>query len=112
MAMTMSQLEETLRLHIVALGLPEPAREYRFHPGRRWRFDFAWPGQKVACEVEGGIWANGRHNRAAGFAADCEKYNAAVVLGYRVLRVTGDQVDGGQAVDWIRQALAMETEAA
>lgn len=33
---------------------PEFVREHRFHPTRRWRFDFAWPDEKVALEVEGG----------------------------------------------------------
>ena len=23
--------------------VPEPVREFRFHPKRKWRFDFAWP---------------------------------------------------------------------
>lgn len=39
----MSLGEETLLLQLRALKLPAPEREYRFHPGRRWRFDFAWP---------------------------------------------------------------------
>ena len=28
--------------------------EYRFHPTRKWRFDYAWPENKIALEVEGG----------------------------------------------------------
>ncbi|MGH2544547.1 MAG: hypothetical protein ACRDIB_17280, partial [Ardenticatenaceae bacterium] len=72
----MSALETALQLQFEAMSLPAAEREYRFCPGRRWRFDFAWPGPNVACEVEGGIWTAGRHNRGAGFAADCEKYNA------------------------------------
>lgn len=69
-------------------GLPEPVAEYRFHPTRKWRFDYAWPRQKVALEVEGGVWTAGRHTRGSGFLRDMEKYNAAAVRGWRVLRCT------------------------
>jgi hypothetical protein len=59
---------------IRAAGLPYPIREFRFHPERRWRFDYAWPGAWLAVEVEGGVWTRGRHLRGAGFIRDCEKY--------------------------------------
>lgn len=60
--------------------------EHKFHPVRRWRFDFAFVAQKLAIEVEGGVWTGGRHTRGYGYAADCEKYNAATLLGWSVLR--------------------------
>lgn len=94
-----SQLEETLALHIRAAGLPAPMREYQFHPGRRWRFDFCWPELLLACEVEGGIWSGGRHTRGKGFVADCDKYNHAALRGWYVLRVTGDMIKQGKALD-------------
>lgn len=71
-------------------GLP-PQREYLFARvlGRKWRFDFAWPERLVAVELEGLTHGEGgRHQRVAGFAVDCEKYNSAVMLGWRVLRFT------------------------
>lgn len=67
---------------------PDPVREYRFHPTRLWRFDFCWPDKKIAIELEGGVFSNGGHSRGAGFTRDTEKYNQAVILGYRVLRYT------------------------
>lgn len=70
-----------------ALGIPEPVREFRFHPERRWRFDFAWPDASVALEIEGGIYCSGRHVRPSGYAADCEKYNEAQLCGWRVFRL-------------------------
>jgi len=67
--------------------LPGPVPEYRFHPVRRWRFDFAWPSSSrggVAVEVDGGQWraGGGRHNTDP----DREKLNTAAALGWRVLR--------------------------
>lgn len=61
--------------------------EYRFHPVRRWRFDYALPDYKIALEVEGGVWTGGRHNMPLGFLSDIEKYNTATLMGWRVVRV-------------------------
>lgn len=63
-------------------------KEYVFHPSRKWRFDYAIIENKIALEVEGGTWIQGRHTRPLGFINDMEKYNAATILGWRVLRVT------------------------
>ena len=78
-----------------AHGLPIPQPEFRFHPVRRWRFDYAWPASLIAVEVEGGAWTRGRHTRGKGFIADLEKYNEAQVLGWVVLRYTPDQLAKG-----------------
>lgn len=75
--------------------IPPPEKEYRFHPTRKWRFDYAWPKHKVAVEIEGGIWTSGRHTRAGGFLADMEKYNEAGKAGYRVFRFTPTQLKKG-----------------
>ena len=101
----MSALEDTLALHIRAHKLPEPVREYRFHPERRWRFDFAWPDLRVAAEVEGGIYSGGRHTRGKGFERDAEKYNQATVIGWDVLRFSAGMIRSGKAVETIRTLL-------
>jgi len=88
-----SDLEQSFLFYINALQLPTPIREWRFHPVRRWRFDFAWPDRLVAVECEGGVWSQGRHVRGRGFENDCWKYNSAAVLGWKVLRVTGGMLD-------------------
>jgi very-short-patch-repair endonuclease len=95
--------EAALLLHIRALELPRPEREYKFHHSRRWRFDFAWPGLRLVVEVEGGTWARGRHTRGAGFERDCEKYNAAALLGWRVLRFTTTMVEDGRAIETLKE---------
>ena len=99
------RLEDDLERKLADAGLPAPEREYRFHRVRRWRFDFAWPEQMVAAEVDGGAWSGGRHTRGGGFERDLEKMNAAVLAGWRVVRVTGAMIRSGYAVRTISEAL-------
>lgn len=101
----MSHLEEVLELHIKLSGLPAPAREFKFHPKRRWRFDFAWPLWKIAAEVDGGIYSRGRHVRGAGFEKDIEKRNQAVLAGWRVLHFTPRHIKTGIAVKTIEELM-------
>ena len=103
--MTQSHLERALEFQIRVAGLPEPEREYRFWPGRRFRFDFAWPDKMIAVEVEGGQWVRGRHQRGAGFAADTEKYNEAAILGWCVLRFPTNAINSGRALATLERAL-------
>lgn len=100
----MSALEDRLWMQMRALGMPLPQREVRWHPQRRWRFDFAWPAAQIAVEVEGGVWVAGRHSRGAGFVADVEKYAEAALAGWLVLRVTAQHIKDGRAVGWIQRA--------
>ena len=95
-----------LLLQIRGLGLSKPIEEFRFHPKRRWRFDLAWPDRKLAVEIEGGVYSHGRHTRGKGFTRDCAKYNEAVILGWRVLRVTTGMVNDGTALTFIERALS------
>nr|WP_245349843.1 endonuclease domain-containing protein [Acinetobacter guillouiae] len=76
-------------------------QEYKFHPKRKWRADFHIVGKNILVEVEGGVWSGGRHTRGKGYIGDMEKYNAAVVMGYQVLRFSTDQVKSGLAVQQI-----------
>jgi hypothetical protein len=98
---------------VAQAGFGQPASEHRFHPHREWRFDLAWPDRKVAFEREGlapGGQA-GRHNRIGGFVKDIEKYNAAQILGWCVIRGTGRQIESGLAVRQLIEALtARRTE--
>lgn len=85
--------------------LPEPVREYRFHPTRQWRLDFAWPVHKVACEVEGGVYSGGRHVRGVGFEEDCVKYNELAALGWALIRVTPTHIREELAVPWLTRMI-------
>jgi len=82
--------------------------EYRFCE-RRFRFDWAWPEQKVALEMEGGVWTRGRHTRPQGYERDCEKYSLAAILGWRVIRVTPRMLEDGRALELLLLALTKTT---
>ena len=56
--------------------------EYRLCKERRWRADFAHVPSMTLIELEGGLF-KGRHTNPLGYACDCEKYNAATLLGYK-----------------------------
>jgi very-short-patch-repair endonuclease len=81
------------RWRMLAQDAPEPMAEHRFAPPRRFRFDFAWPDKLIAVELEGGVWARGRHVRGRGYESDCEKYNLAQSLGWSVYRFTAGMLD-------------------
>ena len=84
----------------LALDGPYLVTEYKFHPVRRWRFDFAHLATKTAIEINGGIWSGGRHVRGAGYLRDREKINTAQMLGWRVFELGTGQVtvDNVQAI--------------
>ncbi len=104
----LSWAEEKLALDMRALGLPEPQREFRFCPPRRFRFDFAWPDRMLAVEVDGGTHSRGRHVRADGFERDAEKLNIAVWMGWKVLRFTSAMVKDGRAAKTMEEVFADE----
>lgn len=88
-----------LVLRQLSRDVPTPARDYRFDEGRRWRADFAWVAERVLVEIEGGTYSGGRHVRAQGYASDVEKYNAAALAGWLVLRFTSEMlIDNPHAV--------------
>jgi|SRR5579859_7917136 len=88
------------------MGIAEPIPEFAFHPVRKWRFDYAWPLSRIALEIDGGIWTEGRHTRGKGKLGDMEKMSEAAILGWRVLYGTPDDLRNGNCLDRISRALA------
>ena len=76
--------------------------EHKFHPIRRWRFDYAIPEIKLAVEYQGHagfipqrkdkdgnlIPVASGHSTIKGLTNDCEKMNSAIGHGWRVLTFT------------------------
>lgn len=73
-------------------------REYRFVPGRKFRFDFAFPDRQIAVEIDGAV-----HRIKVRFHSDREKGNLAILHGWRVLHVGPDAVRDGRALEILRQ---------
>jgi very-short-patch-repair endonuclease len=96
--------EETFAMHCSAHRL-RPEREFKFHPDRKYRFDFAFPDKKLGIEIEGGTWTSGRHSRGSGYDKDLCKYNSAARLGWMVLRYSTRMVTDGSAIDEVLEVL-------
>ena len=88
-------LAQQLRAHRIAFE-----RELML-PGRKFRFDFAFPEFGLLVEVQGGTWTEGAHSSGVGIERDAEKAAHAITQGWRVMPVTGGQVKSGKAVQWI-----------
>lgn len=82
-----SKLEDKFRDLWAELGYEPLVEQFKFCDTRRWRADFAHIGSKILIEIEGGVFNRGRHVSPKGFIADCEKYNTALYLGYKVVRL-------------------------
>lgn len=103
-------------------GIPEPQLEFRFHPERKWRFDFGWEFKqidphkhenaewvRVALEVQGGIWIYGGHNRGSGLRKEHEKRNEAAALGWRILYCQPNDLCTVEMASMIKNALGIWT---
>jgi len=100
-AYVQSALEREFAARIREIGsdLPPYRRNYRFCE-RMWTFDYAWVDCKLAIEIDGGNqmvrWSKklrryvavGRHTKSTDYA----KLNRAVLLGWRILRYTGEML--------------------
>jgi len=93
-------------LQLRAAGIGGYIKEHKFHAKRKWRFDLAWIDDRLAVEIEGGVWTRGRHTRPSGFINDCEKYNTAVIDGWRILRVHAGSIGDGTAWQMVKKALS------
>ena len=90
-----------LRDQIVEAGLPEPFREFVWHPTRNFRADLAFPDRKFIVEVDGAV-----HRIKSKFARDIERHNLLVREGWIYIRVTPEMVRSGEALQWVKEFMA------
>jgi hypothetical protein len=93
-------------LHLLhKAGLPAPIPEFQFNPGRKHRFDFAWPSHWLAIEIDGGKYIQGRHHTAQGKASDDLKKNHAQLMGWTVLVFDYDNLLSPSTINEIKSIL-------
>lgn len=90
-----------LRDQIIEAGLPQPYREFSWHPTRNFRADLAWPARKFAVEVDGAV-----HRIKGKFERDIERHNLLIREGWTYIRVTPAMVKSGEALQWVKEFLS------
>lgn len=88
-----ADLEEYLTYAAPSLGLDWAlVPEYRFHPTRRFRLDWAWPEARIGIEFDGVMLRTVGHNSLGGILRDAEKSNLAQAMGWRIFRANAKNV--------------------
>ena len=102
-------IEGRFALQLQYAGVVGWQAEYVFHPTKKWRFDFAWPDELIAIEINGGTFRKGGGaHTGAGFRRDCVKGLAAAELGWTIITVMPEHVLDGRALQVIERRLAIE----
>jgi very-short-patch-repair endonuclease len=99
-----STLEVKTRRLLVAHGITDFAREFPLDwNGRTYRYDFAFPHDRVILETNGRRW----HDDPADYEADHEKWSVPGRHGFRILFATWERVtrDPARLVDELRATL-------
>ncbi len=100
-----SELEAMVLDLLARHGFPPPDRQVQlpWMVGTNERVDFAYCEQRLIIECDGRRW----HTRERDFERDRRRDNEAMLAGWRVLRVTWDQVVGDEpgVVSMLRRGL-------
>ena len=107
--MSINITEVLLAIHLAEKGIAFE-RQYHFVPGRKFRADFALLEPRILIEVQGGVYNRRAHGSITGIVADNERGNFACLHNWKVFRFTPDQVNSGEAIEWIRKTLGENIE--
>lgn len=95
--------EQVVSQYYISQGLPEPVFEHHIIPDRKFRWDIAFPSNKVAIEVQGGIWLPiSGHKSGVHLKRDYTKNNLAVLAGWKVLYIEPKDVCTLDTVNMIK----------
>lgn len=129
----MSNGERELWFQIVAMKLPRPIYQHKFHSVRKWRVDFAYVDLRIAIEIEGmgrsdtdkktgvqtmrkrctacGQVPPSAHRSMKGYEDDIEKYNELRIDGWTHLQFTPAMVKSGVALQVLERCLKLRSAA-
>ena len=93
-AVAKSPLAEKFEAMWAVINGPAYVIELPVVEDRKFRFDYAWPNEWVALELQGGIYLAGKGGHVAPkrFRNDCDKFNRAVCAGWRPCKLATGQV--------------------
>lgn len=108
--------QDALAFQLKAAKVQHEAEYHWDEPNTKRRADFyawsvpdGWEVHRVLVEVDGGLYLQGEkqggHTRGAARERDYERDAEAMMMGFRVLRVSPRQVKNGKAILWITELL-------
>ena len=103
--MPTGECEARFEFLCTVFNLPTPTPQYKAIPGRRFRFDFAWPEHRLLVEIQ----EETAHGHWRKQSQDAEKLNLAQTQPERwiVLQFTGSMLrdDPGKCMDLVKEVL-------
>lgn len=86
----------------------KPECQYRWHPTRKYRADFAFPEKRVIVEVQGTRSYKSRHLTPTGYHQDAIKMCEAQIMGWKYLYIDSMfDKDWASAVKIVERALGL-----
>ena len=79
--------------------------EYKFNSTSKHRADYFCESLKIAIEIEGGLFCQGRHIRPKGYINDMKKYNLYSMNKILLLRFTRPEMTNIKTFDMINELI-------
>jgi very-short-patch-repair endonuclease len=79
-------------IKLIAQYSIKPSIRKNIKNAKPYKLDFAHPETKVAIEIQGGTWNNGRHSRGSGMKGEYNKLNTLQYDGWTVFQLSTDMI--------------------